>query len=136
MCFITIYSLSFAVVIEKRGLLWSVDHSLPPEEKFKELTALVFRRNTELMGNADVKNLKTAAEARITYDMAKKISVYPPELVLAAKEYHGSAGQGVKPADYDLKPGQEPFLYSFAYPENRTVRTDVITTVCIPFVQL
>jgi hypothetical protein len=121
-------------VIEKRGLLWSVDHSLPPEEKFKELTQLVFRRNTELMGNADMKNLTKAAEARITYDMAKKIAVYPPELVLAAKEYHGSASDGVLPEDYHLKPGQEPFLYSFAYPKNRTVRTDVKTPVCIAFV--
>ena len=121
------------MIIENRGLLWSVDHSLSPEEKFVELTRLVFDRYSDLLGPVSATDLKCAAEARITYEDAKKFAVYPPELELAAREFHGSAGENLNVEDYDLPAGQVAFEYSFFYPEKRTVRTQLNVTVRVEF---
>jgi hypothetical protein len=97
--------------------MWELDGTLSNQERATEFARLTLRRNAGLSGPVGEADVQRAIQERISYETARKMAIYPPDLVTEARTYRGSGGAKLEnvrvPAD------RTPFVVTVYVPKTK-----------------
>jgi hypothetical protein len=97
--------------------MWDLDGALSDVERATEFARLTLRQNAGLPGPVGEADVQRAVEDRISYEVARKMAIWPPDLVTEAKTYRGSGGGKLE--NVQVPADRTPFAVTVYVPQTK-----------------
>jgi hypothetical protein len=102
-------------ILDDEERMWELDGTLSEPERVAEFARLTLRHNSGISGPVEESDIRRAVKERMSYELARKLVVWPPDMVREGQTYRGSGGDKVD--KQHLPSDRRPFMVEVFNPD-------------------